>query len=66
MNETFGQRLRRIRKGKRLSQIKLGKKSGIHPSLISNYETDIKLPSLTSLEWLCKALGVTATDLLGF
>jgi transcriptional regulator with XRE-family HTH domain len=66
MNETFGQRLRRIRKGKKFTQIKLEKKAGVAQRAICNYETGKKLPSLTTLEWLCKALGVTATDLLGF
>lgn len=66
MNETFGQRLKRIRKEKKLTQIKLGKKVGIAGHAICAYEVGRTIPSLPTLEWLCEALGVTATELLGF
>ena len=64
--ETFGQRLKRIRKEKKLTQVKLGNKMGIEPHAICGYEVGKMLPSLPTLEWLCKALDVTATELLGF
>lgn len=66
MNETFGQRLKRIRKEKKITQVKLAKKVCIVPHAISSYETGKNVPSLSTLEWLCKALDVTATELLGF
>ena len=66
MNETFGQRLKRIRKGKKLTQRKLAKKSGIYHQNISNYELEKAYPNLPTIEWLCEALGVSATELLGF
>jgi transcriptional regulator with XRE-family HTH domain len=64
--ETFGQRLKRIRKEKKLTQTELGNKVGIDFHAISNYEVGITLPSLPTLEWLCKALDVTASELLGY
>ena len=66
MTGTFGQRLRRIRKAQKLTQKELAKKAGINNMSISYYERDIEFPKISSLEWLCKALGVTATELLGF
>lgn len=66
-NETFGQRLKRIRKKKGLSQTELAKITGISNVTLSAYEHDyISEPKLACVEWLCKALGVTATELLGF
>ena len=65
-NETFGQRLKRIRREKAVSQTELEKMSGISKQAICNYECDKIEPSASRLEWLCKALDVTATELLGF
>ena len=64
--ETFGQRLRRIRKEKGLKQIELAMIIGIESAQISSYEKGKSMPKIVSLEWLCTALGVTATELLGF
>lgn len=66
MNETFGQRLRRIRKAKKFTQIALAKRVGIANARICEYEYDRHVPNIVVLEWLCKALGVTATEMLGF
>ena len=66
MNETFGQRLKRIRKERKYTQRKLAKKSGIYHQSISNYELERAYPNLMTIEWLCNALDVTATELLGF
>lgn len=66
MIETFGQRLRRIRKAKKFTQIALAKRVGIANDHICRYEHNRHVPNVIVLEWLCKALGVTATELLGF
>lgn len=67
ITETFGQRLKRIRKEKGLSQTELAKITGISNSTISAYEHDyISEPKVACVEWLCKALDITATELLGF
>lgn len=66
MNETFGQRLKRLRKAQRLTQREFAKKVGIGNDHICKYEHDKHIPNVVVLEWLCKALDVTATELLGF
>ena len=65
-NLSFNERLKRIRKVRGLTQKQLAKKANISVSLITYYETQNGTPSLVNLENLCKALSVSATDLLGF
>ena len=64
--ETFGERLLLLRLRKGMKQCELADKSGIDASLLSNYETGKVNPNITTLEWICDALGVTARELLGF
>ena len=66
MQETLGQRIRRLRRKKGLSQLQLAEQIGISPCQVSDYELGGRKPSLTTLEWLCKFFEVTASDLLGF
>lgn len=66
MNETFGQRLKRIRKAKKLTQTALGNKCGLCRNTISAYEMGRIMPNLPTIEWLCGGLDVTASELLGF
>lgn len=66
MIETFGQRLKRIRKEQDLKQVELAKKSGLLRNQIICYERDANEPTVSRIEWLCKALNVTASELLGF
>ena len=66
MNETFGKRLKKIRKQKGLTQWKLAEKIGISQQQLCLYEADKHVPSLTIFEWICTALGVSATELLGY
>lgn len=63
---TFGQRLRRIRKEQELTQVELAKKTGLLQNQIGRYERDANEPTVSRIEWLCKALNVTASELLGF
>ena len=66
MRETFGKRLKKIRKSKKLPQWKLAEKIGISQQQLCKYEADEHVPSLTIFEWICIALEVSATELLGF
>ena len=66
MRDTFGVRLKKIRKLKKLPQWKLAEKIGISQQQLCLYEADKHVPSLTIFEWICTALGVSATELLGF
>ena len=63
---TFGERLRALRKERGYRQGELAELIGIDQNNISRYERDKTQPSLSMLEWLCMALEVTATELLGF
>ena len=63
---TFGKRLKKIRKQKGLPQWKLAEKIGISQQQLCYYEKDTRVPSLTIFEWICTALGVSATELLGY
>lgn len=65
-NIPFGLRLRRMRKNRRMTQCDLAAKAGLEQCQISNYENEKHTPELFILEILCKALGVTATELLGY
>lgn len=64
--QTFGARLKRIRESRGLSQSQLADKTGINRRTIRNYEQNLREPKLSTIEWLCGALGLTASDLLGF
>ena len=63
---TLGNRLRAIRVARGLKQKELARMVGLMPNYISCYERGINLPNITTLEWICKALGVSASDILGF
>ena len=63
--ETLGQRLRRIRKAKGLTQTALAKKVGVTPQYIHLWESEKYRPSLQMFEWLCQALEVSSSELLG-
>lgn len=62
----FGHKLKAIREARGISQKDLSNKIGVTPNYVSNYERNLNVPSIQTLEWICKALGVSATDLLGF
>lgn len=64
--ETLGQRLKRIRKAKGLTQTALAKKVGVTSQYIHLWESEKYRPSLQMFEWLCEALEVSSSELLGF
>lgn len=64
--EKFAENLRTIRRRKGLTQLELAKITGISNNRLSMYEMGYGTPSTQYLEWLCIALGVSATELLGF
>lgn len=63
---SFSYRLRAIREARGISQRELADRVGVTPNYISNYERGINVPSIQLLEWICEALKVSASDLLGF
>ena len=64
-DETFGQRLARIRKERGLTQIALAKKMGIIQGLVTNYECDELRMHGEMVVRFAYALDVSADELLG-
>lgn len=61
----LGQRIRRFRKQKCLTQEALAKHVGITASFLGHIERGTRILSLETLMGLCRALEVTPNDLLG-
>ena len=62
---TFGQRLRDSRQKAGMSQAELTRLSGVPKTMLSRYENDHILPSISTLQKLSTALGVGDAALLG-
>lgn len=60
----FSQRLKQLRKDKHLTQAQVAQLVGVTPSMISSYETDIRLPSYEVMVRLADVFGVTVDYLL--
>lgn len=61
----MGDIIRALRNERNFSQEQLGKKIGVTRSMIALYESGERLPSLSALIKLSRALGVTTDYLLG-
>ena len=53
---TLGERIRKIRKKKGITQTQLSKTSGLQPSHISHFEVDRRVPTLGNFTKLVNAL----------
>ena len=62
---TFGERLRKLRKERHLTQEELSKKTGIAKQTISNTETDRSYPESETIRLLANVLQVSTSELLG-
>ena len=62
--EAFGQRLRKIRTRKGLSQEKLAEVAGLHRTYVSSVERGERNISLVNIDRLAKALGVKLPDIM--
>jgi len=60
----FSQRLKQLRNAKRLTQEQVARKIGVTASMVSSYETDIRLPSYEVLLKIAGLFGVTVDYLL--
>jgi transcriptional regulator with XRE-family HTH domain len=56
--------LQRVRTRRKLTQLQLAKKVGVHKITISRLERGERQPSMNLLQRLAKALGVPVTALL--
>lgn len=59
----FGERLRKIMKRKRISQIELSELSGIRREMLSRYLNGINIPSFYNADRIAKAVGCSLDDL---
>ena len=63
VTEKFGQRIRRLRKERGLSQEDLAELSGLDRTYISGIERGVRNVALRNIEALAQALGVSISDL---
>ena len=62
----FGQRLKKLRTERDLTQEELADKAGLHFTYVGQAERGLRNVTLTTLEKLAKALKVRGGDLLPF
>lgn len=60
----FSLRLRQLRKDKHMTQAQVAGRIGVTASMVSSYETDIRLPSYEVMLRLADVFGVTVDYLL--
>ena len=60
----FGQKVRKIRLQKKMSQGDIARILGVHRTYISGLERGIRNPSLLTIQKVAKALGVNAKNLI--
>lgn len=61
----FGQKLRKLRERRDMTQAELGRAVGLQQAQIGHYEAGRREPSIENLRKLCLALHVSADYLLG-
>lgn len=66
IEQKFGERVRRLRQARRLSQEKLADISNIHRTYLGGIERGERNPSLKNIAKIAKALGVTLSELFQF
>ena len=64
MEETLGQRLRKLREEWGETQETVARLTGINRSNLANYETDVRNPRIEQLQKLADFYGVSSTYLL--
>lgn len=64
VKKRLGSNLRHLREAKKLSQEKFAFEAGIHRTYVSDIERGARNPTITVVERLAAALGVTVSDLL--
>lgn len=60
----FGEKLRHIRKQKRLTQKELGSRLGVSASMVAQYENNLRNPKYGTVEKIAKALECDISELL--
>ncbi len=65
MKETMGQIIRRLRKGKNLTQEELSELLGVTSQAVSKWENDVGMPDISQVVPIAHVLGVTTDILFG-
>lgn len=63
--EYFGNKLKAVRKAKKMTQVEFAKSLGVSSSIIAAYEQGKNFPSVSVLIDICNILGVSSDYLLG-
>lgn len=63
-HETIGQRIRALRRSKKLTQVQLAKIAGVSSPAVTEWEKDGYLPKAASLEAIANEFGVTTEYIL--
>ena len=63
--KTFGQKIKELRNSKNLTAKQVADAIGLTRNAITNYEADIREPSLSVLKSLCDFFNVSADYLIG-
>ncbi len=63
--ETFGQRLQKLRKEKKMTQEALAEKLHVSPQAVSKWETDVSSPDIGLLGEIADTFNITIDELLG-
>lgn len=64
ISKKFGQRLRKLRAQKKMSQGDIARALGVHRAYVSGLERGTRNPTLANIERVAKALGVEVSKLL--
>lgn len=64
MQEDVGKKIRKIRKQKGLTLVKLAARCGLSPSFLSQVEREVSSLSIISFDAICEALDVSIDKLL--
>lgn len=65
MSNSFGDRLRNVRKARGLSQDEMGALIGTSKQVISRYETGQRTPKITVVNQYASKLGISLNELMG-
>ena len=60
----LGEKIRKIRKGKKITQEKLAELAGIDPKSVIQIEGGKRNPTIKTLNQIARALGTTIEDIL--
>ena len=61
----FAQRLRNLKRSKKITRIALAEKCGIVPATIVNYESGERMPAADVAAKMAAAFGITLDELMG-